>query len=150
MHRLPGGLVCHQFDALQPEDIGDLVRVDEHAGGAVRQDRPHKLGHGQHARFDVHMPIQQARHQVLAVCFDDACLLADGMGGIRADIGDPTILDGNIGLRHELAGLHADPGAFAQHQVGRLAAHGNIDQSADRFDVRFHATPGNLGKLHGS
>ena len=64
--RLPGGLVHHHLDALQAEDVGDLVRVHEHAGRAMRDDGAHELGHGQHARFDVHVPVQQTWDQVLA------------------------------------------------------------------------------------
>ena len=74
MHRLPGGFVCHQFDTLQSEDVGNLVRVNEHAGRAVRQHRPHEFGDRQHGRFHVHMPIQKTRHQEPAACFDHACI----------------------------------------------------------------------------
>ena len=37
--RLDGGLIHHQAHTLQPKHVGDLVRIDEHAGGAMR-DRP--------------------------------------------------------------------------------------------------------------
>ena len=126
VYRLPGSLVCHQFDAFKPKNVGNLMWVDEHAGGAMWQNRPHELGHGQHARFDMHMPVQQARHQVFPGCFNDASLFADGMCRVRADVGNPAILDRDIGLWHQLARLHAHPGAFAYHQVGRLPAHGYI------------------------
>ncbi len=37
-------LVVHQPDAVQPQHIGDLVRVDEHRGGAMRNDGAAELG----------------------------------------------------------------------------------------------------------
>ena len=49
MDRLPGGFIRHKADALQPEDVGDLVRVHEHAGGAVGDHGAHEFCHGQHA-----------------------------------------------------------------------------------------------------
>ncbi len=50
------------------------------------------------------------------------------MRSVRADIRDPSVHDGDIGIWNEFPGLHTDPGAFAENQIGRLTPHGNIDQ----------------------
>ena len=50
----------------------------------------------------------------------------DGVRGIRPDVGNASILDGDVGIRHELAGLDADPRPVADDQVGGRAAHGNV------------------------
>ncbi len=49
------------------------MRIDEHAGRAVRDNRPDELGDREHARFDVHVRIQQARRQVAALCLITWC-----------------------------------------------------------------------------
>ena len=50
----------------------------------------------------------------------------DGVRGIRPDVGNASILDGDVCIRHELAGLDADPRPAADDQVGGRAAHGNV------------------------
>ncbi len=47
----------------------------------------------------MHMAIQQTRHQVASVGFNDTRLLADGMRGIRADVSDVPVFNGNIRIR---------------------------------------------------
>lgn len=46
---LAGGLVHHQLDAFQSKDIRDLMRVNEHAGRAVRKDCPNEFADRHHA-----------------------------------------------------------------------------------------------------
>src|SRR5512140_1897396 len=89
----------------------------------------------------MHVAIQQARHQVAVIGFNNSRLLADRRCSLRADISDVPVFNGDIRIWYELAGLDADPDALAQNQVSRLAAHGNIDQAAERQNVRWHATP---------
>ena len=85
---LAGRLVHHQAHAAQAENVGDLVRVDEHAGGAVRQHGADELGHRQHARFDVHVRVQQPGHQISPAGLDDLGVRADGVAGILANVSD--------------------------------------------------------------
>ena len=50
-------LVMHQPHAFEAEHVGDLVRVDEHRGRAVRDDGAAEFGDRHHAAFDMHMPV---------------------------------------------------------------------------------------------
>ena len=49
----------HQPHAAQAQDVRNLVRVDEHRGGAVRHDRLHEAADRQHAAFDVHVTVAE-------------------------------------------------------------------------------------------
>ena len=62
-------LVMHELDARETEHIGDLMRIDEHARRALRNDGSGKLGNRHHATLDMHVPIDQARHHVSAKRF---------------------------------------------------------------------------------
>jgi hypothetical protein len=53
-------LVVHQPHAGQAQHIGDLVRVDEHRGGAVRDDGAGEFGDGHHAALDMHVAVAQS------------------------------------------------------------------------------------------
>ena len=48
---------------VEPEDVGDLVVVDEHGRGAVRQDRLGEARHGHHRRLDVHVGVDEPGHE---------------------------------------------------------------------------------------
>ena len=52
---------------VEAEDVGDLVVVDEHGGGAVRQDGLGEAPDRDHRRLDVHVRVDEPGHQVGAV-----------------------------------------------------------------------------------
>ncbi len=133
MDRLLLCLVQHQPDSLEAEHIRDLVRIDEHAGRAAHTYGTRKLRHGDHARFHMHVSIQQAGDQVAPFGVDDLCLPADRVPGILTDVGNVPILDRDIGARDDLPRLHADPIAVLNHQVSRDTSHGDIDQRTSQF-----------------
>jgi hypothetical protein len=120
------GLIHHQAHPAQAKHIGNLMRIDEHAGRAARKHRPHKLSHRQHTRFDMHMGIDQAGESGSARRIDQACLRSKGMRGIRPNISHPAIDHGYIGAWHKLTGLDTYPHPVADDQIRRQAAHGAI------------------------
>ena len=61
----------HQPDARHAEHIGDLVRIDEHRGRAVRDDGAGELGDRHHAALDMHVRVAEAGHEVAPRGLDD-------------------------------------------------------------------------------
>ncbi len=59
---------------------------------------------------------------------DHARIRANGMAGIRPNIRNAAVIDGDIAVRNNFTGLHAHPPTSADHQVRRAAAHGAVDQ----------------------
>ena len=128
-----GGFVGHQLDTLQTEDVGDLVRVNEHAGCAARRDSAYELGDGDHARLDVHVTIQQAGDEVAAARVEDDRVLPDRVAGVRPNVGDVTVHDSDIRPVNDLARLDADPLSLADDEIGVGAAHGNVYEGTGEF-----------------
>jgi hypothetical protein len=126
MHRLLSGFIDHQFDAAQTENVGNFVRIDKHSGRAMRHDGAHELGNGQHAGFNVHVPVQESGDQVTTTSIDYFGSFADGMGGIRTHVCNPVAGYGDIGVGNDLARLDADPTTVTYNLVGGEAPHGNI------------------------
>ena len=120
--------VMHQPDARQPKHIGDLVRVDEHGGRAVRDDRAAELRHRDHAALDMHVPVAEPRHEVSAVCLHHDRVGADGMGGIRPAVSEAAARDRKVGVGDDLAGMDVDPAPAAHDQIGMPSSGRDIDQ----------------------
>jgi hypothetical protein len=118
MDRLVACLVHHQLDSPQAKHVGDLVRIHEHACRPMRGHRADKLGHRHHAALNVHMRVEQARHQVSSPCIDYLRTLTDGMTGILADISNVAFDHRDICARDDLPGLHTDPLSVPDDQVG--------------------------------
>ena len=140
-------LVMHQAHAGQAQHIGDLVRIDEHRGGAMRDHGAGEFGDRHHAALDMHVAIAQTRHHVAALGFDDFCLRPDGVRGIGPDIGETASGDGDVGAGNDFARMDVDPGAVADDHVGLGAPHGGIDKPMRGFGPGFQS--GHL-QLHGS
>ena len=121
-------LVMHQADAFEAEHVGDLVRIDEHRGGAVRDDGAAEFGDRHHAALDMHVAVAQARHQVAPAGIDHLGALADGVAGVRPAIGEAARDDGKVGAGDHLARMHVDPAAVAHDQIGRPAPGRHVDQ----------------------
>src|SRR5690606_28517041 len=126
-------LVVHQAHAGQPQDVGDLVRVDEHAGRPVGDDGAGELGHGDHAALDVHVGVTQAGHKVALFGLDEPRLRADAVAGIRPDVGDATAGDGDVGAGQNFAAVDIDPAAVADDGIGMLAPHRHGDEVLSHF-----------------
>src|SRR5690606_13045744 len=119
-----GRFLRHQPHALDAEDIGDFVRVDEHRGGAVRDDGAGELGDRDHAALDVHVGITEAGDEVAAGGIDHLRALAAAIVEILADGGKAAAGDGDVGAGNDFAGVDVHPAAVADEGVGRGAAHG--------------------------
>lgn len=82
----------------------------------------------QHAGFDVHMPIAQARNHVAAFCLNDLGAFAFAMRGIRPDKSDTALANGDIVVRQCFAGVDVDPNAACDDQISGRAPGGCVDQ----------------------
>ncbi len=60
------GFVMHEPHAAHSEHIGDLMRIDEHGRGAMRDHRAREFRHRQHAAFDMHMSVAKTGHEIAA------------------------------------------------------------------------------------
>ncbi len=78
----------------------------------------------------MYVSIQQAGDKVSAARIHDQRVFTNGMRGIRADIGNVTLFDRNVGIGHDLAGLDTHPLTIADDQVSGLASHGDVNKSA--------------------
>ena len=125
-------LVVHQPDAGQAQDVRDLVRVDEHRGGAVRDHGADELGHGDEAAFDMHVRVDETRDKVAAGGVDDLGPRAYGVGRVGADIGEASLGHDDVGAWDDLARIDVDPGAAADHQIGRTSAHRHVHKGRGR------------------
>src|SRR5215216_1846872 len=130
MDRLLLGLVHHQFDAFQAKDICHFMWVNEHTGCAAHSNRAHKLCDRHHARFDMHMSIEQTGHKVASLRIDDRGPLSNGVTRIVSNVGNMSIFDGDIRARDNLTRLDRHPFAIEDDKVSRSAPHGNVDKGA--------------------
>ncbi len=70
INRLHQSLIMHHTHTGQPQYIGNLMRVGEHAGGAMRDHGSGEFRRGQHAAFNMHMRITQAGQHKATLCLD--------------------------------------------------------------------------------
>ena len=133
IQRQRGGFVVHQLDACEAQHVGNLVGVDEHAGGAVRGDRAGELGHREHAALDVHGAVAQPGYQEAVRSLDDAGRRTDGAARVGADVGDASLGNRDVSVRNNFAGIDVDPTTLPDHQVGRRATSCDIDQAGCCF-----------------
>ena len=123
----------HQPDAVEPEHVGDLVRVHEHAGRAVRNDGAGELGRRHHAALDMHVPVAEAGDEIAPAGIDHLGLRADRVLGRVPDEREAARDDGHVHAWDHLAGIDVDPAPVADDQLGRLAACGDIHQERRGF-----------------
>ena len=129
-------LVMHQPHARQAEHIGDLVRIDEHRGRAMRDHGAAEFGDGDHAALDMHVPVAEPRHEVAPARLHHHRLGADRVAGIRPAIGKAPAADGNVRVLDDLARMHVHPAPAPHHEIGRLAARRDIHQARRRLHPR--------------
>ena len=72
-------------------------------------DCPGKLRRGEHAAFDMHVPVAEARDHK-SICAQNLSVRPDTMAGIRAYIGKAPVDDSNIPAQN-----------FAGMNIGELA-----------------------------
>jgi len=112
-------------DAVGAEDVGDLVRVGDDRRGAVREDRPRELVDHELGRLDVHVGVDEPRHEVGALDVDALPAL------VAPETHDVAIDDRHVGVEPLLGEDRQHPPA-GQHGVGRLVA--SCDSHPARVD----------------
>jgi len=115
------GVVQERADAIDPEHVGDLVRVEDDGGGPPRERRPRELVEPELGRLQVHVPVDEAGEQDQARDVDP---LAPPVA--RSDAGNVLADDRDVGLE-ELAGEHGQHPPPGEHKVGGLVAAGDGD-----------------------
>ena len=108
--------VAHAVDT---GDVGELVRVDEHRGGAARA---HRLGVGarrEHRRLEVHVQVDEARGDEAPGAVERVERIGAGAGLVHA--GDQRTDDADVGGA-QLAAPDVDQRAAGEEQVERLRA----------------------------
>jgi hypothetical protein len=76
----------------------------------------------------MHVRVEQSRYQKAAAGLDDLGPWPDAMPGTHTDKGYAAVCDGDICIGDDFTGLDANPSAFPDHEVGRLATHCDINQ----------------------
>ncbi|HET8756559.1 MAG TPA: amidohydrolase family protein, partial [Solirubrobacteraceae bacterium] len=109
------GRVQHPLDALAPEHVGDLVRVGDHRGRPVRHDRARELRRHELRRLDVHVRVDEPRHEPAAARIDAFAAV------VRAEAGDAAAGHGHVEVE-PLACERGEDARVLDHQVGRLVA----------------------------
>ncbi len=108
--------VAHTVDA---RDVGELVRIDEHRGGAARAHRLGVRAGREHRRLEVHVHVDEAGR-------DEAAGAVERVEGVGARAGlvharDERTDDADVGGA-QLAAPDVDERAAGEQQVERLAA----------------------------
>ena len=124
---LQHGFVMHQTHTAQAQNIGDFMGVGKHGRGAMCNYGAGKFGRGQHARFDVHMCVTQTRDHVTPVGLDHLRVRPNAMGCICSAIRETAILDCDIVIFQNLAGLDINPFPASDYSVGSHAPNRNSD-----------------------
>jgi hypothetical protein len=110
-----GDGIAHAFDA---EDVGQLMRVPEHRGGALGEDDFRVALGRQVGTFEMDMGIHQPRRQVGAV--QRMALVGIGAAAARVHAGDHLADDADIGFA-DFAGDHIDYLRPGQQQIKRYS-----------------------------
>ncbi len=134
--RQPFAGIEHIADPGDTEHIRDLVRVGDGRRRSAGHNGSGELGHGHHARLDVHVRIDEARADVLALEVDRL------PGLVVAEPGDAPFIDGDVGVV-DLTGAHVQEARVLQQRVrGRIAArHFDKLPSQFRWDRFTHERP---------
>ena len=104
------------------------MRVDKHTRGPTRRNGSNELRDGQHARFNMHVRIEQSWGEIAPVRIDDLCRFTNGVTCIGTHICDATTNNRDVGIRDDLACLYAYPTPPTNYQVRGTPAHSAVDQ----------------------
>ena len=100
-------------DAVGAEDVGDLVGVGDHCGGAVGEDGSCELVDHELGRLDVHVGIDEAGDEVSAFHVDPFSAF------VLAEADHVAVLDRDVEVQ-PLFREHGEHVAAREHKVGRL------------------------------
>ena len=113
----------HVFDAVGAHDVGDLVGVRHHGGGAVGQHRLYELLGTDQGALQMDVGVQKARQH------DPAGAVLLHLAAVLAHAHDEPFRHGDVGGA-ELVGEHVDVGGVFQYQIRFLPAGGCVDDAA--------------------
>ena len=122
----------HHAYTVEAQDIGDLVRIGEHGGGAMRDHSAGELCRGQHARLDMHMPVAEARDHVAACGVDDLRLGPDLGSGVGDHASDAPLPDGDVVVGKCLARVHIHPCPAFDHKISGRASSSSFNEVGGR------------------
>jgi hypothetical protein len=128
MNWLHSRLICHETHTIKPEDICDLMWIDEHPSRAARGHRAHKLSNSDHARLNMQMAIQQAGNNMTVFCLDNPSFGSNCMTRVMTNKGNALPDNRHGDTRDYFPGLNANPAAAAYDDIRRFSAHGDIDE----------------------
>ena len=114
------GLLDHEVDPLEAEDVGELVGVGDHRGRAVGDHRPCELDRREHRALDVDVAFDEARSEVGPVQVDHP------VSPVLADAHHDLVGNGHIGLM-DVAGEYVHHAGVLEYEVGRLERLGHPD-----------------------
>ena len=101
------------MDAIGAQHVRDFVRISNHSRGAVGEDGSCELVHHQLGRFDVHVCIDKAGHEI-GIGHVDALVSL-----IVAEADHVAVFDGDVDVEPFLR-EDREHVAAGQHQVGRF------------------------------
>ena len=110
-------------DAVRAEHVRDLVRIGDHRGRAVREHRPRELVDHQLRRLDVHVRVDEARHEVAPACVHPLA------AGVAAEARDAPVGDRHVDVE-PLLGEGREHLGVLDHEIGRDVTARDIDQTA--------------------
>ena len=113
----------HVLDAVGAHDVGDLMGVRHHGGGAVGQHGLHEFLGGDQGALQVDVGVQKTGED------DAAGAVHLHSAGVAAHAHDEPLRHGDVGGA-ELVGEHIDVGGIFQDQVRRLPPGGRVDDAA--------------------
>ena len=133
------GVVEHDADALEADDVAALVRVGEDRGRAARDDDLGVLSAADHGGLDVDVGIDVAGGDILTGGVDDLRVRPDtvlGSVAAQAQVRHAAARDGDVCVRQDLARGHAHEVGVADHGVGGLLALRDLDERGVAFPQR--------------
>ena len=128
IYRLQQRLIMHDPNTRQTQHIGNFMRIGKHRGRAMRDNGRGKFSRDQHAAFDMHMPVAQARNKIATTRIDHLRFWANTMARIRPNIGKPTSDNGNFPTLKNLARLNIDQPTVLNDQIRGRSPGSDSDQ----------------------
>src|SRR5215211_2350107 len=120
--------IDHEPQATQAEHVGDLVRVEEAAGGAQREDRPRELGDGDLAALDVAVAVEETRRYVASLRLDDPGLVPDRVARVGSHVRNSWALHGDAHVGQDLTRSNAHQRSAADDEGGGQISSGGRGQ----------------------
>ncbi len=112
------------MNAVGAEHVRELVRIEHDRRRAERQHEPCELVRQQLGRLQVHVRIDEARHDVAAGRVDDLASV------VLAEPGDPPVRDRDVDVE-PLPREHGEHAAAAHDDVGWLVAAGDGEAAGE-------------------